>query len=283
LVALAQLDPNVNVMTLDCDVDAPNLALILPPIDEDNTQIKEAFASKKAEFLSDKCINCKQCVDEHFCEFGALCWDSSKEIPVIDYLACEGCGACRVLCPEHAFNIENVKSGELIAYKTMQESYLVYGKTVLGSTTSGKLVTEVKDFVKYSKEYKDLDLIIVDGPPGIGCPVIATISGLNYVVLITEPTPSGLHDLKRVIEVINQFNIPFGIVINKANIKSPFKKKIMEFIKINKYNLLGLINFDLIIPEAMAAAMPIVEFAPQSEVTRAIGDIYNKLKSVVIE
>ncbi len=278
---MAHLDPTVSSITLDCDVDAPNLALILPPINDDNTQIKEVFTSKKADFLPDKCITCKKCVDEHFCEFGALSWDFTKETPIIDYLACEGCGACRILCPEQAFNIKNVKSGEIKAYKTIQESYLVYGTTVLGSTTSGKLVTEVKSFVEYPKDYKMLDLIIVDGPPGIGCPVIATISGLDYVLLITEPTPSGLHDLKRVIEVIKQFNIPFGIVINKANIKSLFKKKIMKFIKINKYNLLGLIDFDLVIPEAMAAAMPIVQFAPQSEVTREIKDIYNNLKSTI--
>ena len=280
LISLASSDSEINALSMDCDVDAPNLALILPPSDNDIKTI-EIYTSKKAEFLPDLCIKCKRCVDERFCEFDALEWDSDKELPLVDYLACEGCGACKLLCPEHAFKIENVKSGEIIAYKTYKDTPLIYGRTNLGSTTSGKLVTEVKDFAQESIESKNIDLMIIDGPPGIGCPVIATISGLDYVILITEPTPSGLHDLMRVIEVINQFNIPFGIVINKADIKSPFKKKILKFIKRNNYEILGSIKFDLTIPKAMAAAMPIVDFAPESEVAENIKDVYVNLKKVL--
>jgi MinD superfamily P-loop ATPase len=281
LVSLASSDSEINVLSMDCDVDAPNLALILPPSDNDIKTI-EIYTSKKAEFLPDLCIKCKRCVDERFCEFDALEWDSDEELPLVDYLACEGCGACKILCPEHAFKIENVKSGEIIAYKTYNDTPLIYGRTNLGSTTSGKLVTEVKDFAQESIESKNIDLMIIDGPPGIGCPVIATISGLDYIILITEPTPSGLHDLMRIIEVINQFDIPFGIVINKEDIKSSFKKKILKFVKKNNYNVLGLIKFDLTIPKAMAAAMPVVIFAPESEVAQNIKDIYYNLKKVLM-
>jgi MinD superfamily P-loop ATPase len=281
LVSLASSDSEINALSMDCDVDAPNLALILPPSNNDIETI-EIYTSKKAEFLPDLCIKCKRCVDERFCEFDALEWDPDKELPLVDYLACEGCGACKILCPEHAFKIENVKSGEIIAYKTYNDTPLIYGRTNLGSTTSGKLVTEVKDFAQESIESKNIDLMIIDGPPGIGCPVIATISGLDYIILITEPTPSGLHDLMRVIEVINQFDIPFGIVINKEDIKSSFKKKILKFIKKNNYYVLGLIKFDLTIPKAMATAMPVVIFAPESEVTQNIKDIYYNLKKVLM-
>jgi MinD superfamily P-loop ATPase len=279
---LAFRDSEINAICLDCDVDAPNLALILPPLDN-NLKMIDIYTSKKAEFLPDKCIQCKQCVEERFCEFNALKWDGINGIPSIDYLACEGCGACKVLCPEHAFKIEYVKSGEITAYKTQQNTDLVYGKTVLGSTTSGKLVTEVKSYVKASIENKNLDLIIIDGPPGIGCPVIATISGLDYVILITEPTPSGLHDLMRIIEVINQFEIPFGIVINKADIKSPFKQEILKFINMNDYKLLGTINFDLSIPKAMAAAVPVVVYDPGSTASKSITTIYETLKTLLRE
>jgi MinD superfamily P-loop ATPase len=282
LSSLAFSDSEVNAICLDCDVDAPNLALILPPFDND-LKIKEIYTSKKAELLPEKCIKCKMCVEEQFCEFNALEWDDHNGIPSIDYLACEGCGACRVLCPEHAFKIKNVKSGEVIAYKTQQNTDLVYGKTVLGSTTSGKLVTEVKNYAKELVGNNSINLIIIDGPPGIGCPVIATISGLDYVILITEPTPSGLHDLMRIIEVINQFDIPFGIVINKADIKSPFKQIILKFIKKNDYKLVGTINFDLMISEAMAAALPIVVYAPESEVSKSITIIYENLKKLLRE
>jgi MinD superfamily P-loop ATPase len=281
LVSLAQKDPDLNVITLDCDVDAPNLALILPPKSEENILTHDTFTTKKATFLEEKCVNCKQCYDDHFCEFIALNWDENNNIPVIDYLACEGCAACRVLCPEDAFEINPVKSGEIITYETDAGFPLIYGKTKLGSTTSGLLVSEVKQHATNLKEFNDANLILIDGPPGIGCPVIATVSGLDYIVAITEPTPSGLHDMKRAIEMVNQFNIPFGIVINKADLKSASQKQLNEYIEKAGFEILGRINFDLSIPEAMSYAKPVVDYAPESVASQAINKIYIRLKQVL--
>ena len=230
LASIAKKDSIMNVIVLDCDVDAPNLAIILPPEDESSIEKEDTFTTMKAEFLEDQCINCKQCIDDHFCEFNALNWDNQNSIPMIDYLKCEGCGACKVLCPQHAFKIFVVKSGEIISYKSKMGIPLVYGKTQLGSTTSGKLVSDSKEYVKNLKEFNNSNLILIDGPPGIGCPVIATVSGLDFIITITEPTPSGLHDLIRAIEVVEQFKIPFGIVINKYDLKSPFQEKYKNFI-----------------------------------------------------
>ena len=281
LASLAHKDHDVNLIVLDCDVDAPNLALILPAKSKEDILTQDMYTTKKATFLEEKCTQCKQCYDEHFCEFNALNWDENNNVPIIDYLACEGCGACKVLCPESAFEINPVKSGEIISYETSSELPLIYGKTKLGSTTSGLLVSEVKEHANHLKKYEDTNLILIDGPPGIGCPVIATVSGLDYVVAITEPTPSGLHDLKRALEMVNQFNIPFGIVINKADLKSASQKQLNSYIKKSNHEVLGKINFDLSIPEAMSYAEPVVDYAPESVASQAINSIYIKLKYIL--
>ncbi|MHA1285411.1 MAG: P-loop NTPase [Promethearchaeota archaeon] len=282
LAILASQDPEFNVMVLDCDVDAPNLAFLLPK-DSSEEDRKDVFATLKAKFIEDKCIHCKKCIDEHFCEFNALSWDEEANIPIIDYISCEGCNACKVLCPETAFEIYPVKSGEIISYKTKYDFNLAYGKTRLGSTTSGKLVTDVKQHAQALPVYEDINLVLIDGPPGIGCPVIAMLTGLDYVITITEPTPSGLHDLIRAIEVVNQFNIPFGIVINKADLESPFQDEFKNFMEETKYPLLGSIDFDISVPESLSMALPLVIHDPKSKASKQIEKIYEKLREKVLE
>ncbi len=278
LASLASKDNDFTPIILDCDVDAPNLSIILPPESDIDPQTEDTYTTIKASFILDKCVHCKECIDDHYCEFNALTWDEEKETPNIDYLKCEGCGACKTLCPEHAFEIHPVKSGEIISYENKYGSLLIFGKTILGSTTSGKLVSEVKDFAKHSDNYQSSNLTIVDGPPGIGCPVIAMLTGLNYVIAITEPTPSGLHDLIRILELVDQFKIPFSIVVNKADLKSPFQKKFKKYIKDTKHKILGKIDFDYAIPEAMSYAEPVVEYAPDSKASISIKEIYRNLK-----
>ncbi|MFX1328096.1 MAG: ATP-binding protein [Promethearchaeota archaeon] len=281
LATLAKKDLTTQVIVLDCDVDAPNLAIILPPEDESSIEKEDTYTTRKAEFLEEQCIYCKQCIDDHFCEFNALKWDSQNSIPIVDFLKCEGCGACKVLCPENAFEIHPVKSGEIVSYKSKMGFPLTYGKTQLGSTTSGKLVSDVKEYLNNLKEITTSNLILIDGPPGIGCPVIATISNLDYVIAITEPTPSGLHDLIRVIEVIQHFRIPFGLIINKSDLKSSFHEEFKRYIAETGYRKLGSIPFDLSIPKAMSYAEPVVEFAPDSEASLSIKNIYKNLKAIL--
>ena len=281
LASLASEDSETKPIIIDCDVDAPNLSIILPFNSKDEINKKETFTSLKGIFIEDKCVHCKECIDNHFCEFNALKWDENNQIPILDYLACEGCNACKVLCPEHAFEIESVKSGEIISYESNLGIPLIYGKTRLGSTTSGKLVSDVKQYAQQLEEFNESNMILIDGPPGIGCPVIAAISGLDYVITITEPTPSGLHDLIRVIEVIEHFNINFGIILNKADLKSNFQKQFKKFIKKTGYHLLGRINFDLSIPESISFAKPVVNHKPNSDASLAIKAIYYKLKKIL--
>lgn len=278
IASLVKDDNLVNAIVLDCDVDAPNLALILPADSNERIIKVDTFTTLKATFLNEKCVHCRKCIDDHFCEFNALKWNDINSIPNIDYLACEGCGACKVLCPEHAFQINQVKSGEIIYYNTRIGQPLIYGKTRLGSTTSGKLVSDVKEYAKGINNFEMYNLILIDGPPGIGCPVIATVSGLDYVITITEPTPSGLHDLERAIEVVQQFNIAFGIVINKCDLKSPFQEKFKNYIEKTGHTIFGKIPFDLSVPKAMSFAEPVVTFAPDSKASLAIKKIYERLK-----
>ncbi|MFW9772502.1 MAG: P-loop NTPase [Candidatus Thorarchaeota archaeon] len=281
LAYIANKDSIIKVITLDCDVDAPNLAIILPPKDSSPIKKKDTYTTLKAKFLEELCNNCKKCIEYHFCEFNALLWDNQNSIPLIDILKCEGCGACKVLCSNHAFKIYPVKSGEIVSYQSIYDFPLTYGKTQLGSTTSGKLVSDVKEFLKNQKEFESSNLIFIDGPPGIGCPVIATIANLNYIIAICEPTPSGLHDLIRVIEVIQQFNIPFGLLINKSDLKSSFQDEFKKYIHNTGYSVLGKIPFDLAIPEAMSFAKPVVEYAPDSKASSAIKRIYKHLKELL--
>ncbi|NVM37594.1 MAG: P-loop NTPase [Candidatus Lokiarchaeota archaeon] len=281
LASLANKDPDLKTIVLDCDVDAPNLSLILPAMAEDAIKSQDIYATLKATFFEQKCVNCKKCIDEHFCEFHALEWDDDNQVPVVDYLACEGCGACKFLCPEHAFEINPVKSGVIVSYISEMGSPLVYGMTILGSSTSGKLVSDAKEFVKNLKEFEESNLTLIDGPPGIGCPVIATVSGLDYVITVTEPTPSGLHDIIRAIEVVQQFKIPFGIIINKSDLKSPFQDKFKNYIDNTGFDVLGKIPFDLSIPKAMSFAEPVVDFAPDSKASLSIKKIYQNLKKIL--
>jgi MinD superfamily P-loop ATPase len=278
LAYLASQDKEFTPLILDCDVDAPNLSIVLPPERDTIRQIKDTYTTIKASFIIENCIHCKECIDDHFCEFNALSWDDENKSPVVDFLKCEGCGACKTLCPEHAFEIHPVKSGEIISYENEYGSLLAYGRTRLGSTTSGKLVSEVKSFVQQLNNYKSANLTIIDGPPGIGCPVISMLTGVNYIIAITEPTPSGLHDLIRVLELVNQFKIPFSIVVNKADLKSPFQIKFKEYINKTQYKILGKIDFDYAIPEAMSYAKPVVNYAPNSKAGVAIKRIYENLK-----
>ena len=278
---IAQKDPEIQASLMDCDVDAPNLAILFPPLNGNDIETNEISGTLKSTLIEDKCIQCESCVNDKYCEFDAISWKDELSMPKIDYLACEGCGACKVLCPEHAFSIDPVKSGEIISYMSRFQLPLTYGKTVLGSTTSGKLVSDVKESIKKIENYSELDLILIDGPPGIGCPVIATVSGLDYVIAITEPTPSGLHDLQRVIEVIESFQIPFGIVINKADLKSPFQSKFENFISETKYDVLGRINYSEDIPIAMSHAQPVIVENPNSEASIALVQIFKNLKEQI--
>jgi len=244
------------IIGIDCDVDAADLHLLLGK----NSKVIEEYedeSSEKAFIDYDKCISCGKC---DVCRFNALKLNDKKQ-PVIDKYACEGCGACAVVCPVNAINIKPVKNAVIRVLET-KYSLLITGQLKMGESGSGNVVTALKNKAKSVIKKKSLspNYIIQDSAAGISCPVIASINGSDYVVAVTEPTPSGLFDLKRVLKIVNHFKIPFGIIINKFDINPEMTEKIEQ---IYPDNILTKIPFDKKIVESIVNMHPLTEIYPE--------------------
>ncbi len=220
------------IVAVDCDVDAPNLAIWLNEGREWKTR-KKVYTSSKAVIDYRKCTGCGLCAD--VCRFRAIKMVKGK--PVINPFLCEGCAACKVVCPQKAISLKKVRNGEIKIKKTKHGFYLIAGQLVPGETGSGKIVAQLKQEAEKIKH----DLAIIDSAPGTGCPVIASLQGVDYVVLITEPTPSGVSDLKRTLEVVSHFGINWGLVINKWDVNPDLTQKIEKEFKSRN---IGKISYD---------------------------------------
>ncbi|MDD4766848.1 MAG: ATP-binding protein [Desulfotomaculaceae bacterium] len=250
LVSLAQ-----KPVVADCDVDAADLHLVLDP------RVKEAHdfsGGKTAEIMPDKCSSCGKCFE--LCRFGAVIKDeNSKPAYVIDHIACEGCGVCSYFCPEKAIAFEAAVNGRWFISDT---SYgpMVHAKLGIAEENSGKLVALARDQAKTIAENEGLSYVIVDGPPGIGCPVIASVTGTDYVLIVTEPTLSGEHDLERVMELINYFKIPAFLCINKYDINPGMSDKIEKKARAAGIKIVGRIRYDRAVTDAQIKKIPVAEF-----------------------
>jgi MinD superfamily P-loop ATPase len=256
------------VVAVDCDVDAPNLAIWLNQ-NNDWDDIKKISTSSKAVVDYDKCDGCGICAEK--CRFNAIKMVDNK--PVINPFLCEGCGACEILCPKKAIHLEPVKNGE-IRFKNVSSSFdLVSGQLYPGETGSGKIVSEIK------KEAEDIEheLMVIDSSPGTGCPVIAALRDVDFVLLVTEPTLSGFSDLKRVIEVIDHFNISFSVVVNKWEVNEEKSKEIKEWAG-DKFA--GKISYDQKIFNAVANLTPILE--TELKAKKEVKEIFNRIKNKVL-
>ena len=257
---------NKKVVACDCDVDAPNLGLWLGITDYD---IKEKISTSfKAVIDEKKCIKCGKC--KEVCNFSAIEMKEGKFR--INPFLCEGCGACKLVCPVNAIEIKEVKNGEIRINHTKYNFPLISGKLYPGESGSGKIVEELKRKV----EEFEYEIAILDSSAGIGCPVIASIRGSDYAVLIAEPTPSGFSDLKRVLEVVNYFQIPYGIVVNKWNINPEISNKIEKW---SKEKFLGKISYDKKVIESIVNLKPIIY--SESRVVEEIEKIFEKIKTLV--
>ena len=234
---------NKKIVACDCDVDAPNLGLWLGVTDYDER--KKISTSEKARVVDQKSLD-----DEvlEVCRFGAIKKVNGKYI--INPLLCEGCGTCKILYPE-AIEIKPVRNGELRVKWTKYGFPLVSGQLFPGETGSGKIVEQLR---KKAEEF-EYDIMILDSAAGIGCPVIASIRGCDYVVLVTEPTPSGFSDLKRILEVITHFNLPYGVVINKWDINPHFSDRIRKWAG-DKF--LGEISYDKKVIDSIVNLNPVI-------------------------
>lgn len=223
----------------DCDVDAPNLHLIM---DQSGEPIRTDFYGlPKAEINQDVCIQCGLC--QQNCRFDAI--QADEKYKVDDY-ACEGCGVCEAICPVGAVSLKPSIAGELTLYS--QDTVFSTAQLKMGSGTSGKLVTEVKK--QMNSAAKDAKLAIIDGSPGIGCPVIASISGVDLVLIVAEPTLSGISDMERIIKTAKSFQTKIAVCINKFNTNIKNTEKIKNYCQKLKLPFIGIIPFD---PEAVKA------------------------------
>lgn len=255
---------STKIVACDCDVDAPNLGLWLGVTDYDERE--KISTSEKARVVNQKSLD-----DEvlEVCRFGAI--KKVKGKYVINPLLCEGCGTCKILYPE-AIEIKPVRNGELRVKRTKYGFPLVSGQLFPGETGSGKIVEQLR---KKAEEFEH-DVMILDSAAGIGCPVIASIRGCDYVVLVTEPTPSGFSDLKRILEVVAHFDLPYGVVINKWDINPRFSDRIRKWAG---DEFLGEISYDRKVIDSIVNLNPVI--FSDSKVVDEIKGIYEELRERV--
>ena len=245
------------IVAVDCDVDASNLALLFG-IKE--LKKKEEISTNYKAFINKNAKKCKDIVN--VCTFSAISWNEKKKMPEINKFLCEGCGACQLLCPE-GIELKKVKNAIIGEIKTKYGFPLISGQLKMGESGAGNVVEVVK--TRARKIAIDADFMIIDSSAGIGCPVIAAVRDSDFVIGITEPTPSGLSDLKRAFDVVNHFKIPHGVIINKYDLNKKFTKQIENYARKNKTPILGKLPYDKKFVEAMVKLLPVVENNPDYE------------------
>jgi len=237
-----------NKVLADCDVDAADLHLILKP----SVQEKREFWSGQTAFIDrGKCTECGLCLE--LCRFNAI-----RDFTV-DPISCEGCGFCSRICPVEAITMPENMAGHWFTSDT-QYGLLVHARLGIAQENSGKLVALVRQQARQLAEKDGYDHIISDGPPGIGCPVISSLSGASLALLVTEPTLSGIHDLKRVLGVCRHFGIPALVCINKFDINEDNTYQIESFCLSQEVEMVARIPFDKVVTEAMIQGVPVVEY-----------------------
>jgi len=236
-----------NAVLADADVDAPNLHLLLAP---DLLDERPYSGASLAVVDEAECTECGRC--DEVCEFDAV------HDHRIDPRRCEGCATCALVCPAGAIAMRPQVTGTVRRSRT-RYGPLVHARLLAGAESSGKLVTEVRRLAREVAEESGADLILTDGSPGIGCPVIASLSGVDFALAVTEPTPSGLHDLGRVLQVAAHFGVPSAVCVNKWDINAAVTEEIEHLAQEMRAAVLGRIPFDEAVAEATSEGVPLVE------------------------
>ena len=211
------------IVVADCDVDAPDMHLLLQP---DCGYTEDFYSGELAGIDQSTCIRCGEC--KNVCRFDAIEVLNGRYL--IDKLSCEGCGYCARICPAHAITNKERLAGEWFISGIRTGSTMVHARLGIGSGNSGKLVAKVKNEAREIALEEHKQYVLVDGSPGVGCPVVSSVSGAGFVVLVTEPSVSGLHDLKRVYELVKKFNIKAGCIVNKADINPEITAEIVQYL-----------------------------------------------------
>lgn len=270
-VAAALASVAKNAVFCDNDVDAADLHLIFQP------EVKEVYtfnSGNKAVIQEESCINCGLC--EEKCRFDAIHINPAGQYEINPF-QCEGCRLCERICPENAIAITKNNNNFWYVSDT-RFGTLVHAKMGAGEENSGKLVTQVRQKAKDLALASEAGFIINDGPPGIGCAAISSVTGTDLVLLVIEPTLSGLHDAKRLVELIENFRIPILAIINKFDLNPAVTANVIDFLTEKNIRLIGKINFDKNVVYSMVAQQTVVEFSPKSKFSREIYYIWEEIK-----
>jgi MinD superfamily P-loop ATPase len=254
----------VRVTAVDSDVDAPNLSIILGT---DVSHLTEVQASEKASIELAKCDGCGVCVSA--CKADALLGVEGEPPRLISFL-CEGCGACAVVCPRSAITIRRVTNGKIGYGQTAYGFPIVSGQLDMGESSSGHIVTAVKAKGRTVAQDSASDVVLVDGPPGIGCPVIASVAGADYALVVTEPTPAARNSMDRMLTVLAHFKIPASVVVNRFDLDPEYTRKIEDHVQA-KWSIWVAqeIPSDENVPLSLSKRTPVVEFQPDCNASRA--------------
>ena len=262
----------------DCDVDAADLHLLLDP------QVKKRgnfSGGVTAEIDPEKCTGCNRCKDA--CRFLAIesyKSESGKELCRIDPVTCEGCGVCYLVCKDSAVKVEDAINGQWFVSET-RFGPMTHAKLGVAEENSGRLVTLVRDKAGEAASEINENKLIIDGAPGTGCPVIASITGSDYALIVTEPTVSGIHDMERILDVTRHFGVKSGVVVNKYDLNINMTEKIKGVAKNYNAEFIGTIPYDKKVTEAQMKALSVVEYTEDGAVVKNIKQIWEKISSII--
>lgn len=259
-----------DAVVADCDVDAANMHLLYAP---DTSRVNEFWSGKTAVIEVDRCMNCGFC--ETKCRFDAI--QERDCVFVVDEINCEGCSLCSYICPENAISMTENHAGDWFVSKSRFGHWFVHAHLGIGQENSGKLVSQVKSEASQLAGRERIPFVILDGPPGIGCPAIASVSGAAHVLMVTEATQSGLHDLERLVDLVEHFKTSASCVVNKFDVNPEVGEEIVEFCRKRGVEVITTIPYDPIFNEALRDGKTLVE-TEDADITRKIEDIWNYLK-----
>ncbi|GAB1403533.1 MAG: ATP-binding protein [Lentimicrobiaceae bacterium] len=258
------------VVLADCDVDAADMHLLMQPDFENEDNF---FSGELAYIDQSNCTRCGLC--EQICRFDAISVSNGKY--TINPIDCEGCGYCARVCPTQTIINKKLMAGKWYISNIKTGSHMVHARLEAGADNSGKLVAKVKNEAKELALEEQKEYVLVDGSPGIGCPVISSLSGATFVVLVTEPSVSGLHDLMRVHQLVKKFKIPSGCIINKADINPEKTSEIKDFLLSEEIIHLGDLPYNEDFTKAMIEGKTIVEL-DRGTLPANLKDIWEQIK-----
>ena len=262
-----------NSVLADCDVDASDLHLVLTPNIRQTTNF---ISGHEAVIRPDDCTGCLKC--QKACRFGAIKQDGQGSV-YIDTIACEGCGVCVWTCPVRAVDFVDGIRGQWFFSET-RFGPMIHAKLNAGAENSGKLVSEVRFNAKMTAQQSGIETVLIDGPPGIGCPVIAAMTGVDYVLIVTEPTLSGMHDMERVAELARHFAAKVFLCVNKCDINPEIAAKIEENAKRDGIPVIGKIPYDSSFTRAQIMKKTVTELE-ENPARDAVEKMWNELNKAM--